>query len=345
MSVPRSARSSSADSSSTACTRRGSLLVLARRAPAPAPRARSPSSRRTRPSAFDTTLCATTSTSVSGEVRRRGGGDQLGEVVARPDRRQRRERGDAERAQADACTTRTGVAPGAVELAERAAGGGRLAAAELELGDQLREVGRGVHVERQARHVLHAVGHARLLGRGDVAREAARPEARLDRVRRRQHERVRAGAVAVGDDHDRASARRAARPARRAHERRVPGHEHDAVVALRERVPDADRAPPRNGPPRSLSRSTVTRSAAAADSADAVGRHDRDRVELGHAPERAEHVREHRLRQRLARPGAERLGEPLLCGTEALYWKDRERSHLPDRTGARETTAWRAARR
>jgi hypothetical protein len=44
----------------------------------------------------------------SGEVLGRGGGDQLREVVPRPDRRERGERADAELAQVEACGTRAG---------------------------------------------------------------------------------------------------------------------------------------------------------------------------------------------------------------------------------------------
>ena len=64
MSVPSTALRSSADSSSTACTRRASLPCSPASARACSPGSIS-SRRRTRPSAFDTTLCAITSTSPS----------------------------------------------------------------------------------------------------------------------------------------------------------------------------------------------------------------------------------------------------------------------------------------
>ncbi len=59
----------------------------------------------------------------------------------------------------------------------------------------------------------------------------------------------------------------------------------------------------------------------------AVGGHHGHRIERSDAAQRGEHVGEHRLRQRLPRAGPERGGEALLGGAEALHGEDRDRAH------------------
>ena len=305
---------------------RGSLRCSAASA-----RARSPgsisSSRRTRPSAFETTLCASTSTSPSAEVGGRGRGDQSREVVAGPDRRQRRERADAERGQAEACGRRAVDArrgrAGEGRRAWRAPGRGA-ARAPRELGEV---VGR-VHVEREAGHPLDAAWNARRLGRGHMAREAARPEARLDRVGRREHaarwcrcradrarSRLPLAAARAGPPAPpaRAEACRPARAGRGRSRRRARG--------------GCRSGRPPTGPLWRSSRSTGTRSPGAADSATRSARDHGDAVEL-----RARGAAEASTSLNIAWAsacacaGAERVGEALLCSAKALHWEDRDRA-------------------
>ena len=66
-------------------------------------------------------------------------------------------------------------------------------AAVVQGPDELGQIVGGVHVEHEAGISSDPVRDARALGRRHVAREAARAEARLDGVRRREHQRVRAG--------------------------------------------------------------------------------------------------------------------------------------------------------
>ena len=173
-------------------------------------RARSPGSissrRRTRPSALETTLCAITSTSPSPRSLRRGRSDQSREIVARPDRRERGERADAERGQAEACAVGAVHAPARsswrsaprVEGAWPRRPSSAAASSARSAGVSTSSARPGTSSTRY--------GTLRRLGGRHMAREAVRAERRLDRVRRREHERVRAGAVAIGHDHESAGA-------------------------------------------------------------------------------------------------------------------------------------------
>ena len=77
----------------------------------------------------------------------------------------------------------------------------------------------------------------------------------------------------------------------------------------------------------SVSRSTWTPFAERRRLGDPIGGDDRDGVEPLHVPQRAEHVGEHRLRERLARAAAEQAAEALLGGAEALDREDRDGAH------------------
>ena len=200
MSVPSTARSSSADSSSTACTSRAILAVLAReRAGALA--------------GLDLVEAAHAALGLRdhlvghhqhvavAEVGRSRRRHQAREVVTRPHGRERRERGDAQRGQA-------GVRAGAVHAPARSSwrsaprvDGAWPRRPSSAAASSARSPGVSTSSVK-AGHLLHPVRHARRLGRRHVARAAARSEARLDHVGRREHERVGAGAVTVGHDHD-----------------------------------------------------------------------------------------------------------------------------------------------
>src|SRR4051794_38767034 len=58
-----------------------------------------------------------------------------------------------------------------------------------------------------------------------------------------------------------------------------------------------------------------------------VGRHDGDALDALRPPQRAEHIREHRLHERPPAAGGQRVGQALLRGVEALDRDDGERSH------------------
>ena len=196
-------------------TRRAPPARGARPCGAP-PRARGPRSpgsissrRRTRPSAFETTLCATTSDVAVAEVLRCGRRDQAGEVVAGSDRRQRSERADAERGQAEAC------AAGAVHAPARSSW---RSAPRVE-GAWPRRPSSAARRARRGRRACPRRARGRAPPRRGAApappaaaamwrAKLSGPNAGLDRIRRREHERVRAGAVTIGDDHHSARRRR-----------------------------------------------------------------------------------------------------------------------------------------
>ena len=182
---------SAADSSRIACTRRGSLS--ARGVRAASSRARSPGSISSEPAGAPLGLghhLVSHHQHVAGVAGPRGAaaaisswqgvtGADLGHAL------QGAQRDLAGRAQAPTRAPRRhgGAHLRAVDLAQRAAGHRRLAAARDERLAQLGEVLGRVHVECQRSHRVHAVRDARGLRRGGVAFQAAGAEGRLDRRR------------------------------------------------------------------------------------------------------------------------------------------------------------------
>ena len=174
-----------------------------------------------------------------------------------------------------------------------------------------------------------------------VALAAAGAEGRLDRVGRGEQQRVGALAVAIRHDrHARAPPRpRRSRPATSSGSSSgvSPGTSSTRVEAARQRVADADQRGRRLARLRGVAQH-LHALAERRRLGDPIGRDDRHRVEPRHAPQRGQHVGEHRLRQRLSRAGAERGGEALLGRAEALDWEDRDGAHRrPERVG--ETSA------
>ena len=164
-------------------------------------------SRRTRPSAFDTTLWATTSTSPS---RRSASRPAMicRQVVSGRDLRQPVDRRDAQRGCAhELLRSICRSIPLVCAAPPRAAGQLRL---------QRREILRRVDVQRQRRHVHDFVNDAGLRRDRGVALAAVGSERWGDRVRRGQQQCVRAGSVAVGNDQRRRRLERAWQSARRA---------------------------------------------------------------------------------------------------------------------------------
>ena len=234
-------------------TRRGSLPCSAASASA-----RSPGSTlagaTTRPSAFETTLCATTRTSPSANRPRRRRAAARGRRRAAPRacpgvprRRSRvRSRSAAARARRRSLA-RVG------DAAEHPARVRRAAAAVGERDAQVGEVGGRVDVERERLDRLDRARHAGC-GRGLlVQRAAVGPERGLDDVRRGQQQRVRAAARG-GRARSRPSARRPggraaprARPGRRRACRRGRAARASRPPRSRARCRSASR---RSGPPR-----------------------------------------------------------------------------------------------
>ena len=197
MSVPSTARSSSADSSSTAWTRRASLRCSSASAARARPaRSRPGGARGPRPWRRP---CAPP----------RGCRRRRGRRAPRPRSGRRGRRPAGSPGAAGSALTLNELRPrpahwrraGAVELAERAARERRLAAASSSwAASSARSPGVSTS-SASAAHLVDAVRARPPPRPRDVAGEAAGAEARLDRVRRREHERVRPGAVPVGDDH------------------------------------------------------------------------------------------------------------------------------------------------
>jgi hypothetical protein len=115
-----------------------------------------------------------------------------------------------------------------------------------------------------------------------VAREARRPEARLDCVGRRQQKRVRTGEVSVGHDRHRGRPFEQCGNLGRVQQRRVTRHEQRAAEALGQRVPDSNRGGLRlasllgvpENPDTHIERCGL---------GDPLGRHDCHRVQSGNA--------------------------------------------------------------
>jgi hypothetical protein len=192
---------------------------------------------------------------------------------------------------------------------------------------QLVEVLGRVDVELERRQLRDAARDARGGRRLLVALAAAGPEGRLDDVRRREDERVRAGAVPVGDDRDRASEdrRREQRLELGRIERRdVAGHEQDPREPRLERVRDADL---RRRALAGLQRvGEDARAVAAPDRLRRrLGGHEHDVVDGGRPAQRHEDVGDHRLRERAASPARQHIAEAHVRGEKALHGNDRER--------------------
>jgi hypothetical protein len=214
-----------------------------------------------------------------------------------------------------------------------------VAAPGVERGGQQLEVLAGVHVERERRHGLDRAGHAGVARGGHVARAAARPEGRLDRVRWCEQQRVGPLAVAVRhDDRGGPVVERAAQQAGQlagVDQGRVPRHEQNAVEAVALGVADPDhrrrRLARHLGVAQHLHPLAERRGLG-----HRVGGHHSHRVDSGRPPQRRQHVREHRLCERLARPSAERRGQALLRRAETLDGEDRDRAHREGRKVGRE---------
>ena len=289
------------------------------------PRARGPGSMsasfRTRPSAFDTTLWATTRTSPPARSGGARAGDQGREVVTRRHLRQRSERGCRERGQPARRCWIAGATGGATAGGRRGATVWRTfersswrsaprvigrAAALLQEHGELGEVVGSVDVEHQRGHGLDPVAQAGGVGAVEVALERVGAEARRDDASGgREQQRVRPGAVAVGDDRRRRSRRpralaSSALTSPGSSERRVAGHQQHAVEAARRWRGRCRSRRRRDWPSSPGSKSSTTPFAAGGRLRHRVRRHDGDRVDARHAPQRGEHVEEHRLRERLA---------------------------------------------
>ncbi len=187
MSRPASARTSSAVSDRIDLDVARVLAVLGGERERPARPGVTSASRTIRPSAFETTLCAIASTSParsSTPVARRS----ARQVVARPDLGQAREREQLDQATAASSSS----------ARVRAAPPGHAASARRSAA---RSSGVSTSSPSERTSATFSPAPAARRERG-VARERALAERRLHHVRRRQQQRVRALAVAVGDDHD-----------------------------------------------------------------------------------------------------------------------------------------------
>src|SRR4051794_1485575 len=295
MRTPRSARSSSAVSSSTTCTARGSLSCAAASS-----RARSPGStsarRRNRPSALDTTLWATTTT--SWDARSAGAAASMSPARSSPGRTSGSAPTASTRSASSGLDGDGRPDAGSIELREGAAGALRTAARAVDPRPQRREVAGRVDVERERRHALDAVHHVTPARDLDVAVEAVRPEARRERAGRRDYQRVGAGAMAVWHDADAQVIALAAHEQLleldRVDQRGVARDEQDALEAVLARVLDADL-----GGLRLAGLAAVRQHGHAIPARQrlrhhVVGDHG-DRVHRLGAPKGAEHVAEHGL--------------------------------------------------
>ena len=238
-STPRSARSTSADSSSTTCTSRGSLPCSRAKRAARARRRARPRGRGSGPRPW-TRPCAPPRAR-----RRRPGRPGRPPPAGRPRSSPGRTSGSGRRARR---RRGSGRHPRAARSAARVA---RRRACRA-LGERLDQRGRGRRPCPRRAGAWRAL-HEQLAPaapRRQVPLEAARAEARRDRVRRVEQQRVGARAVAVGHDRDggRRLPRRAARPPRGVEQRRVAGHEQRPLEAGGQRMPRSRSAPPADWP-------------------------------------------------------------------------------------------------
>ncbi len=221
-----------------------------------------------------------------------------------------------------------------------------LAAALLQLGRQRREVVAACPRRARARPPRRSGSARPPPRRARRGGPAVGAEAGLDRVRRAEHERVGAGAVAVGHDRRRPGALRDRRPARSAGRNSgvSPGTSSNSVEAVRQRVLDADLGGLR------LARLHRVRehddALAACDGLGGpVGRDHGDLVEPVGVPERAQDIREHGLRQglRALRRRATRRGAALRH--QSFLLEESRASSRAFRTGRSEPTGCRAPTR
>ena len=242
---------------------------------------------------------------------RAGGGEQRGEVVARPDLRKAGE----------------GVEPHAarVEPLEQRARPLRAASAAAERGLQRGEVAGRVDVELERRQPPDAHGRPGAGRQRGVAGERARPEGGHDRRRRVEQQRVRARAVAVGHDHHaRLRRREELVDLGRVQRRAVAGNEEDPRGPARDGGPHAASGGRRTAPPR-RDRARPRPPSTLAAMPGRLRRHHDHAVQPPHHAERIEHVRGHRLRE--LRAVVDGGAEALLRATEGLDGEDGDGSH------------------
>ena len=325
ISTPSRARSSSADSSSTTCTRRASLPC-------------SPAARRARsPGSIDSSRAPAPRPSTRPCARPRARRRRPGRAARRPRAAPRGRRRAARRAGARArggARSRRAPGPPRAHGASGRAGAARresrrVAAAGVERRRQRVQVLAGVDVQRERRHGSTAQ---------DRRRRARRPRAARS-CRARSAGSIASGGVAAA----RWSPRRGG-PAR--HDRGGP------VEPRRSRPATSPGSSSGVSPGTSRTRSKPCASAcrmpisAAADWPASLGvaqhlaparraprprpsgrRSRPHRVDSGHPPQRRQHVREHRLRERLPRPAPSAMRQALLRRAETLHGEDRDRAH------------------
>ena len=124
----------------------------------------------------------------------------------------------------------------------------------------------------------------------------------------------------------------------RIEQRGVAGHQQHALVAGGERVADPDRRRLRLALLLGVAQH-LNPLAEGGGLGHAVGGDDDHGIEALDVAQRAEHVGEHRLGERLARARAEQTGETLLRRGEALDRKDGDRSHEARREGCSVATS------
>ena len=198
-------------------------------------------------------------------------------------------------------------------------------------GEQL-EVRAGVHVERQRRHRLDRAGRPRP------------PRASL--TWRSRLPGPKPGSIASGGLSSSAlvpspwrsgprsrpscsSLAQAQQPGHLAglHQRRVARAPAARARSRAPRVADPDQRRRRLARPARCRAAPATRSPSAASSATRSAVTTTTASRPGTRRSEASTSREHRLGERLARSGAERGGQPLLGGAEALHREDRDRAH------------------
>ena len=320
---PRSARTSSADSSSTTCTCARVLAVLGRE-PARLGAGHDVGQARRRGPRPWRRPCGRR------RARRRAAGRRRAGRPRRPAGRRGRRRG-APRARPAARRARS-RAGGHQPIEHRAGACGAARRARLE---RLRAARRGRRACRRrgrataGRTTLTAAPAAR--GARGVAGERSRPERRRDRVRWRQQQRVRAAAVAVGDDHHRGAV--AALPSSASTARRASSAGQSPGTSSTRSAPRSsarvDPARGRGGLARLVGVLDDERSAARRRRAPRrLGGHDHDVVDRRHGAERLEHVGDHRLaassRARRRRPASPRR---CFARGEALDRQDGDGAH------------------
>ena len=278
---------------------------------------------------------------VAGAERRveRRGREQRGEVVAGADLRQARQRCERESPRQAACAEAIPSSSARVRGAPpaRAASAARSAA---------RSPGVSTSSSSEGRRPIRTRAPAAWASAAWRANDPG-PNAGSSAVGRCDQQRVRARAVAVGDDHDarrRGSASSSVTSAGSS-AGQSPGHEQHPLRAPLHR---------RAGRRGSAAADWPASSGSCTDLGDARPRselrgHDDHAVEPLHAPQRLEHVARHRARQRAALVGPHGLAEALLGEAEGLDGEDGQRAHgrgegYPRRAAAK-FSASRATRR